>query len=112
MACARLGLRAKYIGTVGDDERGRVQMESLQTPGINLDHVQCARTAPTSLRTSLSIRATGERTVLWSPAGLPAPGARRDHPREITCARLLHIDGHDTPAVVVPPRLRASMASR
>ena len=24
-ACARLGLRTKYIGAVGDDERGRVQ---------------------------------------------------------------------------------------
>src|SRR5436190_24232206 len=39
VACARLGLRVKYIGTVGDDERGRVQMESLQNSGINLDHV-------------------------------------------------------------------------
>ena len=30
VACARLGLRTKYIGTVGDDERGRIQMESLR----------------------------------------------------------------------------------
>src|SRR5581483_2835068 len=40
VACARLGLRVKYIGTVGDDDRGRVQMDSLQSSGINLDHVQ------------------------------------------------------------------------
>ena len=40
VACARLGLRTKYIGTVGDDERGRIQMESLRGSGINLDHVQ------------------------------------------------------------------------
>src|SRR5581483_4219800 len=26
VACSRLGLRAKYIGTLGDDERGRIQM--------------------------------------------------------------------------------------
>jgi sugar/nucleoside kinase (ribokinase family) len=25
-ACARLGLRTKYMGAVGDDERGRVQV--------------------------------------------------------------------------------------
>ena len=43
VACARLGLRVKYIGAVGDDERGRVQMESLQGTGINLDHVQLRR---------------------------------------------------------------------
>src|ERR1041384_1530633 len=43
VACAQLGLRVKYIGTIGDDERGRVQMESLQSTGINLDHVQLRR---------------------------------------------------------------------
>ena len=31
VACARLGLRAKYIGTVGDDERGRIQICLLYT---------------------------------------------------------------------------------
>src|SRR3954469_25111963 len=30
VACAKLGLRTKYIGTIGDDERGRIQIESLQ----------------------------------------------------------------------------------
>src|SRR5712671_7729870 len=39
VTCSRLGLRAKYIGTVGDDERGRIQMESLRASNINLDHV-------------------------------------------------------------------------
>src|SRR5690349_5368933 len=40
VACARLGMRTKYIGAVGDDLRGRVQIESLQGTGINLDHVR------------------------------------------------------------------------
>src|SRR5438105_15577148 len=39
-ACARLGLRTKYIGSVGDDERGRIQLASLREAGINVDHVQ------------------------------------------------------------------------
>src|ERR1044071_9365554 len=43
VACARLGLATKYIGTIGDDERGRVQRESLEGTGINLDHVQLRR---------------------------------------------------------------------
>ena len=40
VTCARLGLRSKYIGTIGDDERGRLQLESLQSSGVNIDHVQ------------------------------------------------------------------------
>ncbi len=99
VACARLGLRAKYIGAVGDDERGRVQLESLQGTGINLDHVLVRAGCPNQTAYIIIDRSTGERTVLW----------RRDdslkvRPEEITeemiaSARLLHIDGHDTPAV-------------
>lgn len=99
VTCARLGLRTKYIGSVGDDERGRVQMDSLLDSGINLDHVQIRKGCPNQSAYIIIDGTTGERTVLW----------RRDEslriepdeiaPEQITCARLLHIDGHDTPAV-------------
>ncbi len=99
VACARLGLRTKYIGTVGDDMRGRIQIESLQGTGVNLDHVFVRPGCANQSAYIIIDRSTGERTVLW----------RRDDclkilPEEITdemiaCARLLHIDGHDTPAV-------------
>ena len=99
VACSRLGLRAKYIGAVGDDMRGQIQMESLQGTGINLDHVLVRKGCPNQTAYIIIDRSTGERTVLW----------RRDdclqvHPEEITeeminDARILHIDGHDTPAV-------------
>src|SRR5438876_10548993 len=46
VTCARLGLRVKYIGTVGDDERGRVQMDRPLKSGINLDDVQIRHTRP------------------------------------------------------------------
>src|ERR1043166_2112043 len=91
VACARLGLRTKYIGAVGDDLRGRIQMESLQGTGINLDHVMVRRGCPNQSAYIVIDRSTGERTVLW----------RRDDslrvlPEEITedmirHARLLHI---------------------
>ncbi|MCL4401135.1 MAG: ribokinase, partial [Acidobacteria bacterium] len=46
VACAALGLRAKYLGTVGDDERGRIQLASLQEFHINLDDVQLRKNCP------------------------------------------------------------------
>lgn len=99
VACASLGLRVKYIGTVGDDERGRVQMDSLLGSGINLDHVQIRKNCPNQTAYILIDNTTGERTVLWS-----RPECLRLDPNEITedmisSSRLLHIDGHDTPAV-------------
>lgn len=99
VTCARLGLRVKYIGTVGDDERGRVQMESLRATGIDLSDVEVRTNCPNQTAYILIDQTTGERTVLWrreeclrlDPASITTD--------QITSARLLHIDGHDTPAV-------------
>lgn len=99
VTCAHLGLRVKYIGTVGDDERGRVQMESLLGSGINLDDVHIRQGCANQTAYILIDQSTGERTVLWS-----RPDCLRLKPEEIAeemiaSSRLLHIDGHDTPAV-------------
>ncbi len=99
VTCARLGLRAKYIGALGDDERGAIQLESLRASDINLDDIEIRPNCPNQSAYILIDQSTGERTVLWhrddclriDPASLT--------PEKITCAKLLHIDGHDTPAV-------------
>src|SRR5689334_12431459 len=98
VACARLGLRTKYIGSIGDDERGRIQMESLSGTGINLDHVQLRKNCANQSAYIIIDRSTGERTVLWrhDPCLRIDPG--RITPEQITSARLLHVDGHDTAA--------------
>lgn len=99
VACARLGLRAKYIGTIGDDERGRIQMESLRGTGVNLDHVQLRRNCPNQSAYIIIDRGTGERTVLWRRDDCLRIDPDQIAPEQIECARMLHIDGHDTPAV-------------
>jgi sulfofructose kinase len=99
VACARLGLRAKYIGTIGDDERGRVQMKSLEGSGIDLTHVQQRGNCANQSAYIIIDQSTGERTVFWSRPECLAITPEEITPDQITCARLLHIDGHDTPAV-------------
>jgi sugar/nucleoside kinase (ribokinase family) len=63
VACAKLGLRVKYIGAVGDDERGRIQMESLRGTGINLDHVQIRPGCPNQSAYIIVDESSGERTM-------------------------------------------------
>jgi sulfofructose kinase len=99
VTCARLGLRVKYIGTVGDDERGRIQMASLRETGINLDHVQVRSGCANQSAYIVVDRSTGERTVLWRRPECLRLVPEEIAPEQIACARLLHIDGHDTPAV-------------
>jgi sulfofructose kinase len=103
--CARLGLRTRYIGTVGDDERGRIQMESLRKSGINLDYVQLREGCPNQSAYIIIDRGTGERTVLWSRPDCLRIDPAQIAPEQILSARLLHIDGHDTMAVAHAARI-------
>lgn len=108
VACAKLGLRAKYIGTIGDDERGRIQLESLRAAGVNRDHVRQRTNCPNQSAYIVIDQSTGERTVFWSRPDCLRITPEEIAPEQVTCARLLHIDGHDTPAVEHAARIARS----
>jgi len=99
VTCARLGMRAKYIGTLGDDLRGGIQLESLRTSGVNLDDIEIRPDCPNQSAYILVDQLSGERTVLWKREDCLSIDPASLTPEKITSARLLHIDGHDTPAV-------------
>jgi len=99
VACARLGLRVKYIGAVGDDLRGRIQMKSLRESSINIDHVRQRRNCPNQSAYIVIDQSTGERTVFWNHPKCLALSPDEIEPDQITSAAMLHIDGHDTDAV-------------
>jgi sulfofructose kinase len=105
VACAKLGLRTKYVGTLGDDLRGQVQMESLLTSGINLDHVQQRKNCQNQSAYIVIDQSTGERTVFWQRPECLRLKPEEIVPEMITNARLLHIDGHDTPAMEKAARI-------
>jgi sulfofructose kinase len=99
VACAKLGMSAKYIGTLGDDERGRIQLDSLRASGINLDDIEIRANCANQSAYILVDETSGERTVLWRRDECLRIDPASVTPDKITCARMLHIDGHDTPAV-------------
>ena len=98
VACARLGLRARYIGTVGDDLRGDVQRQSLDGTGVDTSGLIVRKGCANQTAYILIDQRTGERTVLWQ-----RPDGLKLNPDDILAediwgARLLHIDGYDTEA--------------
>ena len=64
VACARLGLRAAYVGAVGDDDNGRRVLESLAGHGVDVSHV-VHRAGGGQFAAILVDEGTGERVVLW-----------------------------------------------
>ncbi len=111
VTCQRLGLRSKYIGTIGDDHRGTIQMRSLLEEGINVDDVQLRLGSPNQSAYIVVDQRTGERTVFWRRDESLRIDPEQITAEQITCARLLHIDGHDTAAVEHAARIarRAGM---
>ena len=95
VACRRLGLRISYIGRFGSDAMGVFQRESLEREQIDLSHAKVVEDCPNQTSFIIIDQKTGERTILWrrdarlalTPAGIA--------PDMITCARALHVDGHD-----------------
>jgi len=104
-AAAKLGLRTKYIGTVGDDTGGRIQMESLRETGMNLDNVEIRSNCANQSAYIIIDQSTGERTVFWSRPDCLALDPAKITAASLAGARMLHIDGHDTPAVGKAARL-------
>src|SRR5207248_4471077 len=80
-------------------ERGRIQMDSLRESGINIDHVRQRRNCPNQSAYIVIDESTGERTVFWNRHDCLNILPEEISPGQITCARLLHIDAHDTAAV-------------
>jgi len=97
VACRRWGLRARYVGKIGDDAAGRFQVEEMQREGVEA-HWITARGQASQSAFILVDEASGERTVLWKrePGVALQPG---DVQREwISGAAALLVDGHDTGA--------------
>jgi sulfofructose kinase len=98
VACQRLGLKARYIGKVGDDEPGRFQLQSLREEGLDTRYTGVTPGAATQFGLIIVDQATGERTVFWDRDKRLAVTPPELKPEAITTARLLHIDGCDSAA--------------
>jgi sulfofructose kinase len=103
--CGKLGLRTKYIGVVGDDERGRIQMDSLREAAMNLDDVEIRAGCPNQSAYIVIDQSTGERTIFWHRPDCLRIDPDSITPEKIACGRMLHVDGHDTPAVARAARI-------
>ncbi|HEX4002768.1 MAG TPA: PfkB family carbohydrate kinase [Candidatus Acidoferrales bacterium] len=103
VACRRWGLRARYVGKVGEDAAAQLQMDEMEHEQVDARWIIASgRESQTSY--ILVDESTGERTVLWKRDASIAlwPG---DLKREwIWDARILLVDGHDTEAAATAAR--------
>lgn len=95
LACARLGLRAAFVSSVGDDPPGDAVLRPLREAGVDVSEVRRIPGAETQIALVLVDRPSGERTVIWyrdPRLGLEVANLCR---ASIERARLLHLDASD-----------------
>ncbi len=98
-ACAKLGLRAKYVGVTGNDTNGRRVRQELETRGVDLSDV-IVRDAKNQFAVILVDETSGERIVLWDrddrltlrDRDIPADAIRQ--------TRVVHVDDVDQGAAI------------
>jgi len=102
--CARLGWRARYVGSFGDDDLGALSKESLINAGVEIGAARTVAGIANQFAVILVDGRSGERTVLWDrdPALTYDPA---DVPRDaIVSGRILMVDCHQTAAAAQAAR--------
>lgn len=98
VALARWGLRVRYIGKVGDDERGRFSLESIRQEGVDVSHVTVEPGATSQFAFIIIDARNGERTILWDRDEQLMYQEGELSKQAVCSGRILHLDGHDIPA--------------
>ena len=102
--CARLGWKARYIGSFGDDEFGALSRESLTSVGVNIDAARTVAGASNQFAVVLVDARSGERTVLWDRHPALAADPNDVSKDAVTSGRILLVDCHETAAAAQAAR--------
>ena len=104
IACRKWGLRARYIGRVGDDAAGELQRRELRRHKVESRIIVVRNCASQASIILVDVR-SGERTILFRRDDRVAL-RESDVPREwVRECRLVHVDGHNAGASTYAARL-------
>jgi sulfofructose kinase len=96
--CARLGLRASYIGSFGGDDLGALSRESLMTVGVDVSAARVVGGATNQFAIILVDGRSGERTVLWDRDPALSTDPSTISREAVTSGRMVVVDCHETAA--------------
>jgi sulfofructose kinase len=95
---ARLGMRVRYLGGIGDDPEGRESIESLRSEGIDVTGVRVRPGGLTQRAFILVDEDSGERTIVWGRSDEMMLRREEIDEDSICSGKLLHTDAQEPDA--------------
>ena len=102
-ACAAMGLRAAYMGSIGNDHNGRLVTSELQQRGVDLSPVM-TRDCPNRFAVITVDETSGERIVLWDRDERLNLAPGDFDPSLMRSARIVHVDDEDQQGAILAAR--------
>lgn len=103
-ACAKWGLKTKYVGKVGGEDLGAFSLASLREAGIETSDVAVIEGVPNQFAFILVDASTGERTIIWRRDAALEMQPGQVPLQAIAAGKYLLLDGHDSEAAAVAAR--------
>jgi sulfofructose kinase len=100
VALARLGLRSRYLGKIGDDETGRLQIQSLVSEGLDTSDLIVVKGAESQIAFIVVDARNGERTVIWNRDEKLLIQEEEVDREAVTSGCALLLDGHNVAASI------------
>lgn len=91
IACQRLGLKARFLGKVGDDRWGAWSIDELRREGVSASGVRVGK-GTTQTAFVMVHQTSGERTVVWSCESELIPDPSELTREEVASGRAFHVD--------------------
>ncbi|MBN2317801.1 MAG: carbohydrate kinase family protein [Acidobacteria bacterium] len=98
---SRLGCHAHYMGKVGDDDLGRLVLDSFESESLDISSILIEKNVPTQSAFIIIDGKSGERTILWQRNEKLNYGRSELDMERICNGKILHLDGYDSRAAII-----------
>ena len=102
---AALGMRAAFVGTVGDDADGRMILEDFAKQNVDTSMVKIRKGATSAIAYLWIEEKTGARSCAWTREGLDELTADEIDAERIAAAKVLHLDGHNAGGAIAAAKV-------
>lgn len=100
VAASRLGLKAAFISSVGDDDAGKKIIADFDTEKVFTKSIQIRSGKTSPVAYCWTDAPTGKRSVAWTSGDLVEVTPDEIDYELIAASRVLHLDGHHTRAAL------------